>query len=147
MVTELKLDHSDHKIYSAILQIRGPKNCVDVNSIHQEIAKVIDFESISKAFLKDRTEIATANLKANQHSKLKQKLILHKLQFVRFLHDRFSSFYSSPHLIQIPKDFLEHQNKSLTNSDFSHNLDVNIGNVFVELNERNWNGMEFQYRM
>ena len=77
MVTELKVDHLDHEIYSVILQIRRPKNCVDVNSIHQEIANVIDFESISKAFLKDRTEITTENLKANQHSKLKRKLILH----------------------------------------------------------------------
>ena len=53
MATELELNHLDHKIYSAIKRIRGQKTRADVNRIHKEIVKVIDFESISKEFLND----------------------------------------------------------------------------------------------
>ena len=56
MATKLELNHLDHKIYSAIKQIRGQKNCADINSILKEIVKVIDFEVISKDFLSDRIE-------------------------------------------------------------------------------------------
>ena len=38
-------------------QVRGQKNCTDVNSIHKEIVTVIDFESIIKEFLNDRIEM------------------------------------------------------------------------------------------
>ena len=37
MATKLELNHLDHKIYSAIKQIRGQKNRADINSIHKEI--------------------------------------------------------------------------------------------------------------
>ena len=43
MAIELELNHLDHKVYSAIKQIRRQKNCADINSILKEIAKVIDF--------------------------------------------------------------------------------------------------------
>ena len=57
MATKLELSHLDHKIYSALKQIRGQKNRADINSIHKEIVKVIDFKSISKEFLNDRIEM------------------------------------------------------------------------------------------
>ena len=47
MATKLQLNHLDHKIYSALTQIRGQKNRADINCKHKEIVKVIDFESIS----------------------------------------------------------------------------------------------------
>ena len=57
MATRLELNHLDHKIYSALKQIRGQKNRADINSIHKQIVKVIDFKSISKEFLNDRIEM------------------------------------------------------------------------------------------
>ena len=57
MATKLELNHLDHKIYSALKQIRGQKNRADINSIHKQIVKVIDFKSISKEFLNDRIEM------------------------------------------------------------------------------------------
>ena len=57
MATELELNHLDHKINRAMKQVRGQKNCTDVNSIHKEIVTVIDFESIIKEFLNDRIEM------------------------------------------------------------------------------------------
>lgn len=54
MVAELEL-HFDHKIYSAIKQIRRQKKPrADVNSIPKEVVKVIDFELLSKKFLIER---------------------------------------------------------------------------------------------
>ena len=50
MATKLELNHLDHQIYLAIKQIRVQKNSADINSIHKEIVKVIDFETISKEF-------------------------------------------------------------------------------------------------
>ena len=57
MATELKINHLDQKIYSAIKQIRGQKTHADINTIHKEIVKVIDFRSISKEFLNDRIKM------------------------------------------------------------------------------------------
>ena len=37
MAAKLEVNHLDHKIYSAIKQIRGQKNRADINSIHKEI--------------------------------------------------------------------------------------------------------------
>ena len=56
MATNLELNHLDHKIYSAIKQIRRQKNRADINSIHKEIVKVIDFEAISKEFIKTESK-------------------------------------------------------------------------------------------
>ena len=61
MATRLELNHLDHKIYSAIKKIRRQKNLADINSIHKEIVKVTDFESISKEFLNDGTEMLLQN--------------------------------------------------------------------------------------
>ena len=47
MATKLELNHLDHKIYSAIKLIGGQKKRADINSIHKDVVKVIDFESIS----------------------------------------------------------------------------------------------------
>ena len=63
MATESELNHLDHKIQSAIKQIRGQKICADIKSIHKEIVKVIDFKSISKEFLNDRIEMLLQNEK------------------------------------------------------------------------------------
>ena len=57
MATELEINHLDHKINWAMKQVRGQKNCTDVNSIHKQIVTVIDFESIIKEFLNDRIEM------------------------------------------------------------------------------------------
>ena len=61
MATKLELNHLDHKIYSAIKQIRGQKNRADINSIHKEIVKANDFEAISKEFLNERIEMLLQN--------------------------------------------------------------------------------------
>ena len=61
MATKLELNHLDHKIYSAIKQIRGQKSRADTNYIHKEIVKVIGFESISKEFLNYRIEMLLQN--------------------------------------------------------------------------------------
>ena len=63
MSTELELNHLNHKIYSAIKQIKGQRNRADINSIHKEIVKVIDVKSISKEFLNARTEMLLHNEK------------------------------------------------------------------------------------
>ena len=63
MATELELNHLDCKIYSSRKQIRGQKNCANINSIQKEIVKVIDFKSISKQFLNDRIEMVLQNEK------------------------------------------------------------------------------------
>ena len=63
MATKLKLNHLDHKIYSAIKQIRGQKTRADIDSIHKEIVKVIYFEAPSKEFLNDRIEMLLQNEK------------------------------------------------------------------------------------
>ena len=47
MATKLELNHLDDKIYSAIKLIGGQKKRADINSIHKDVVKVIDFESIS----------------------------------------------------------------------------------------------------
>ena len=62
MATKLELNHLDHKIYSAIKQIRGQKNRAVINSIDKEFVKGIDFESISKEFLNDRIEMLLQNV-------------------------------------------------------------------------------------
>ena len=61
MATKLELNQLDHKIYSAIKQIRGQKNRADINSIHKEIVKANDFEAISKEFLNERIEMLLQN--------------------------------------------------------------------------------------
>ena len=63
MATKLELNHLDHKIYSAIKQIRGQKIAQIRKSIHKEIVKVIDSESINKEFLNDRIEMPPQNYK------------------------------------------------------------------------------------
>ena len=62
MATELELNHLDHKIYTTTKQIRG-ENRADINSIHKEIIKVIDFKSISKEFLNARIGMLRQNEK------------------------------------------------------------------------------------
>ena len=47
-------DKIDDNIFSIILQIRKNHNRADVNSIHKQTMKTIDFENISKEFLDDR---------------------------------------------------------------------------------------------
>ena len=71
VATELELNHLDHKIYSAIKRIRGQEIRADVNSIHKEIVKVIDFESISKEFLNDRIKMLMQNDKKKNKNKKK----------------------------------------------------------------------------
>ena len=61
MATKLELNHLDHKIYSAIKQIRGQTIRADINSIHKEIVKIVDFEAISKEFLSERIEMLLQN--------------------------------------------------------------------------------------
>ena len=61
MATKFELNHLDHKIYSAIKQIRGQKNRADINSIHKDTVKTIDFEAISKEVLNERIEMLLQN--------------------------------------------------------------------------------------
>ena len=126
MATELKLNYLDINIYSAINQIRGQKNRPDIISILKEIVKVIDFEFLSKVFLNDRIEMLL------QNNKMINRLNRNKISNdVRFFHDRFTSTQKSPsksdtsHFTRTPKQ------TSMT--DISHNLEVNIENIFGEL--------------
>ena len=43
----------DDTIFSIILQIRKKHNRPDVDSIHKQIIKTVDFENITKEFLDD----------------------------------------------------------------------------------------------
>ena len=54
MTTTSELNALDHSIYSAIKRIRGQNKPADLNSVHKEIIKTIDFEKIGKNFLDDR---------------------------------------------------------------------------------------------
>ena len=49
MASKLELNHLHHKIYLAIKQIRDKKARADINSIHKQIVKVIDFQSTKKS--------------------------------------------------------------------------------------------------
>ena len=48
-------DKIDNTIFYIVLQIRKNHNRADVNSIQKQIIKSVDFESITKEFLDDRT--------------------------------------------------------------------------------------------
>ena len=78
-MAKLELNYLDHKIYSAIKQIRGQKNRADIKSMHEEIIKVIEFQSISKEFLNDRIEMLL------QNDKMINRLNRNKNPFVRFV--------------------------------------------------------------
>ena len=47
-------DKTDDTIFSILLQIRKNHNRADVDSIHKQIIKTVDFENITKEFLDDR---------------------------------------------------------------------------------------------
>ena len=47
-------DKIDDTVFSIILQIRKNHNRADVESIHKQIIKTVDFENIIKDFLDDR---------------------------------------------------------------------------------------------
>ena len=47
-------DKVDDTIFSVILQIRKNHNRADVDSIHKQIIKIVDFENVTKEFLDDR---------------------------------------------------------------------------------------------
>ena len=71
---------------------------------------------------------ATAKRQNNQQIKPKQKFLSPKLKFVRFLRDRFTSFYpnsDTPQITRTPNQ------TSIT--DFSHIPKVNIENIPGEL--------------
>ena len=132
MATKLELNHLDHKIYSAIKQIRGQKNRADINSIHKEIVKVIDFEAISKEFLNDRIEMLLQNDKIiNRLNRNKNSYRLNESLLDSSITDLLPSTQKSPSNSDTPKITRTPNQASIT--DFSHIRKVNIENILGEL--------------
>ena len=101
MATRLELNHLDHKIYSAIKEIRRQKNRADINSIHKEIFKVTDFKSISKEFLNDGIE-----------------MLLQSDKIINRLNQSKNSYRLNESLLDSsPTDLLPSTQKSPSNSD------------------------------
>ena len=48
-------DKIDDAIFSIILQIRKNNNRADLNSIHEHIIKIVDFEDVTKEYLDERS--------------------------------------------------------------------------------------------
>ena len=132
MATKLELNHLDHKIYSAIKQIRGQKNRADINSIHKEIVKVIDFEAISKEFLNDRIEMLLQNDKIiNRLNRNKNSYRLNESLLDSSMTDLLPSTQKSPSNSDTPQITRTPNQTSIT--DFSHIPKVNIENIPGEL--------------
>ena len=112
MATKVELNHLDYKIYSVIKQIRGQKNCTDINSIHKDIVKVIDFESISKEFLNDRIEMLLQNYKINRLNRNKNSYRLNESLLDYFTKDLLTSIQESSSSSDT-RSLLEHQIKPL----------------------------------
>ena len=53
----------DDIIFSIVLQIRKNHNRADVDSIHKQIIKTVDFENITKEFLDDRIHTLITDVK------------------------------------------------------------------------------------
>ena len=53
----------DDTIFSIVLQIRKNDNRIDVDSIHKQIIKTVDFENITKEFLDDRIHTLITDVK------------------------------------------------------------------------------------
>ena len=132
MATKLELNHLDHKIYSAIKQIRGQKNRADINSIHKEIVKIIDFEAISKEFLNNIIEIPL------QNDKIISRLNRNKNSY--HLNERLLDSSITDLLPSTQKSLLNSDTPQITRApnqtsitDFSHIPKVNIENTPGEL--------------
>ena len=54
-------DKIDDTVFSIILQIRKNHSRADVESIHKQIIKTVDFENIIKDFLDDRNHNLTTD--------------------------------------------------------------------------------------
>ena len=125
MATKLELNHLDHKIYSAIKQIRGQKNRAAINSIYKEIVEVIDFDTISKTFLNDRIEMLLKNGKIiNRSNQNKSSYCLNESLLDSSITDLLPSTQKSPSNSDTPKITRTPNQTSIT--DFSHIPKVNI---------------------
>ena len=132
MATKLELNHLDHKIYSAIKQIRGQKNRAAINSIYKEIVEVIDFDTISKTFLNDRIEMLLKNGKIiNRSNQNKSSYCLNERLLDSSITDLLPSTQKSPSNLDTPKITRTPNQTSIT--DFSHIPKVNIENIPGEL--------------
>ena len=132
MATKLELNHLDHKIYSAIKQIRGQKNRADINSIHKEIVKVIDFEAISKEFLNDRIEMLLQNDKIiNRLNRNKNSYRLNESLLDSSMTDLLPSTQKSPSNSDPPQITRTSNQTSITDSN--HIPKVNVENIPDEL--------------
>ena len=132
MATVLELNHLDHMTYSAIKQIRGQENRANINSIHEEIVKVINFKSISKEFLNARIEMPLQNEKIkNRLNRNKNSYHLHESLLDSSMTDLLPSTQKSPSNPDTPQFTRTPNQTSII--DFSHNPKVNIGNIIGEL--------------
>ena len=68
-------DKIDDTVFSIILQIRKNHNRADVESIHKQIIKTVDFENIIKDFLDDRN-----------HNLITDGKIIHKKKIITLIH-------------------------------------------------------------
>ena len=130
MATKVELNHLDYKIYSAIKQIRGQKNRTDINSIHKEIVKVIDFESISKEFLNDRIEMLLQNYEINRLNRNKNSYRLNESLLDYFTKDLLTSIQESSSSSDTPQFTRTPNQTSIT--DLSHISRVNIEYISSE---------------
>ena len=132
MATKLELNHLDHKIYSAIKQIRGQKNRAAINSIYKEIVEVIDFDTISKTFLNDRIEMLLKNGKIiNRSNQNKSSYCLNESLLDSSITDLLPSTQKSPSNSDTPQVTRAPNQTSIT--DFSHIPKVNLENIPGEL--------------
>ena len=119
MATRLELNHLDHKIYSAIKEIRRQKNRAVINSIHKEIVKVTDFKSISKEFLNDGIEMLLQNDKIiNRLNQSKNSYRLNESLLDSSPTDLLPSTQKSPSNSDTPRITGTINQSSIT--DFSH---------------------------
>ena len=130
MATKVELNHLDYKIYSVIKQIRRQKNRTDINSIHKEIVKVIDFESISKEFLNDRIEMLLQNYKINRLNRNKNSYRLNENLLDYFTKDLLTSIQESSSSSDTPQFTRTANQTSIT--DLSHISRVNIEYISSE---------------
>ena len=132
MATKLELNHLDHKIYSAIKQIRGQKNRAAINSIYKEIVEVIDFDTISKTFLNDRIEMLLKNGKIiNRSNQNKSSYCLNESLLDSSITDLLPSTQNSASNSDTPQVTRAPNQTSIT--DFSHIPKVNLENIPGEL--------------
>ena len=118
----------------------GQKKRADINSIHKEIVKAIDFEAINKEFLNERIEMLLQNDKImNRLNQNKNSYCLNESLSDSSMTDLLPT-QKSPSNSDTPQIARTPNQTSIT--DFSHISKVNIENIPDELTlAKFWNLM------